>query len=91
LQDWPLELRQLKDRVQSHQDAAQTEKLQAEIEELTRYLDEVFEAAVGLNTNGGPGSSAPLVAKHRGRVVNERARGAPAILPSSRLRPLPNQ
>ena len=47
LQDWPLELRQLKDRVQSHQDAAQTEKLRAEIEELTRYLDEVFEAAVG--------------------------------------------
>jgi hypothetical protein len=52
LQDWLLELRELKDRAQSRQDAAQAEKLQAEIEELTRYLDEVFEAAVGAKREG---------------------------------------
>jgi hypothetical protein len=46
LQDWLSELRQLKDEAQARHDPVQAEDLQAEIEELTRYLDEVFEAAV---------------------------------------------
>jgi hypothetical protein len=46
LQDWLSELRQLKDKAQARHDATKAEELQAEIEELTRYLDEVFEAAV---------------------------------------------
>jgi hypothetical protein len=39
-------LRQLKDKAQSRGDAPRAEELQAEIEELTRYLDEGVEASV---------------------------------------------
>ena len=46
LQNWLRELRQLKDKAQSRGDAPRAEELQAEIEELTRYLDEGLEASV---------------------------------------------
>jgi len=45
LQDWLLELHQLRDRALARHDATQAEELQTEIAELTAYLDEVLEAA----------------------------------------------
>jgi hypothetical protein len=45
LQNWLRELRQLKDEAQSCGDAPRAAKLQAEIEELTTYLDEALEAS----------------------------------------------
>jgi hypothetical protein len=46
LQNWLRELRQLKDKAERRNDAAQAEKLQGEIEEVTGYLDEALEASV---------------------------------------------
>jgi hypothetical protein len=45
LQDWLLELRQLRDEALARRDTTQAAELQAEISELTAYLDEVLEAA----------------------------------------------
>jgi molybdenum-dependent DNA-binding transcriptional regulator ModE len=45
LQDRLLELYQLRNKSLARHDAVQAEELQAEIEELTAYLDEVFGAA----------------------------------------------
>ena len=47
LQDRLLELRQLRDKALARRDAVQAEELQAEIEELTAYLEEIFEGTVG--------------------------------------------
>jgi hypothetical protein len=47
LQDRLLELRQLRDKVLARRDAAQAEELQAEIEDLTAYLEEIFDGTVG--------------------------------------------
>ena len=47
LQDWLLELRQLKDKAQCRHDEVQAEELQAEIEELTAYLHEVRASLAG--------------------------------------------
>ena len=47
LQDRLLELRQLRDDALAQRDAVQTDELQAEIEELTAYLEEIFEGTVG--------------------------------------------
>jgi len=44
--NWLRELRKLRDKAQSCGDAPRAEKLQAEIEELTGYLDEALEASV---------------------------------------------
>jgi len=46
LRDRLLELRQLRDKALARRDAVQAEELQAEIEELTAYLEEIFEGAV---------------------------------------------
>lgn len=46
LQDWLLELHQLRDKALARRDAVQAEELQAEIAELTTYLEEIFEGAV---------------------------------------------
>jgi hypothetical protein len=46
LQDRLLELRQLSDKALARRDAVQAEELQAEIEELTAYLEEIFEGTV---------------------------------------------
>ena len=45
LQDRLLELRQLRDKALARRDATQAEALRAEIEELTAYLEEIFEGA----------------------------------------------
>jgi hypothetical protein len=45
LQDWLLELHQLRDKALARHDTTQAEELQAEIVELMAYLDEVLEAA----------------------------------------------
>ncbi len=44
--DWLAELHELRGRALTRHDAVQAEELRAEIEELTAYLDRVFEAAV---------------------------------------------
>jgi hypothetical protein len=54
LQDWLLELHQLKGEAQSRHDTARAGELQAEIEELTAYLDEVLEAAVERSDGRAP-------------------------------------
>jgi hypothetical protein len=43
--DWLAELHDLRDRALSRHDAVQAEELQAEIAELTAYLDKAFEDA----------------------------------------------
>jgi hypothetical protein len=45
LQNWLRELRQLKDKAESRGDAPRVEQLQAEIEEVSRYLEDGLEAA----------------------------------------------
>jgi hypothetical protein len=47
LQDRLLELRQLRDDALARRDAVQADELQAEIEDLTAYLEEIFEGTVG--------------------------------------------
>jgi hypothetical protein len=46
LQDRLLELRQLRDEALARRDAVQADELQAEIEDLTAYLEEIFEGTV---------------------------------------------
>jgi len=45
LQDWLLELHQLRDKALARRDTTQAAMLQAEIEDLTAYLEEIFEVA----------------------------------------------
>ena len=59
LQDRLLELRQLRDDALARRDAVQTDELQAEIEALTAYLEEIFEGAVDAATPRSGPPSAP--------------------------------